>query len=124
MSIPIGARDLKIDATTGDAVIENGDIVFVTGIDAIEQDIRLALGLFQGEWFLDETAGVPYYQSILGQKFNLLVVREIFRQQLLARAGVLEVTSIEVEFDRATRKATVSWRVSTDLGELEGERET
>lgn len=122
MSIPVGARDLKIDADTGDLVIEDGDFVWVTGLDAIEQDIRTALLMFMGEWFLDLTAGVPWHQSILGQKAsNLPAIREIFRQQLLAIPGVLDVLSVEVTFAATTRRLTVSWQVSTDLGELTGE---
>lgn len=121
MSVPTGGRDLKIDAITGDLVIENGDFLWVDGIEAIEQDIRTALQMFQGEWFLDETEGVPYHQSILGQKVSPLVVREIFRRQLLAIPGVLDVVSISASFVGATRTIAVTWKVSTDLGELTGE---
>ncbi len=122
MTIPTGARDLKIDKDTGDLVIEDGDFLWVTGIDAIEQDIRTALLMFKGEWFLNLEEGVPYHQSILGQKAtNLPAIREIFRQQLLAIPGVLDVLTIEVSFAPRTRRLTVTWKVSTDLGELTGE---
>jgi hypothetical protein len=121
MTIPTGARDLKIDPLTGDLVIEDGDFVWVSGIDAIEQDLRTALLMFRGEWFLDLTEGVPYHQSILGQKTPLPVIREIFRVQLLAVPGVLAVLTLDVSFNAPTRKLTVTWRVSTDLGELAGD---
>lgn len=121
--IPTGARDLQIDSLTGDLVITDGDFAWVTGIDAIEQDIRLSLSLFQEEWFLDLTAGVPYHQKILGQKPpRLLAIREIFRQQLLAVPGVLEVLALDVAFAANTRTLSVAWRVSTDEGDLTGER--
>jgi hypothetical protein len=122
MSIPTGARDLKIDALTGDLIIEDGDFVWVAGIDSIEQDIRTALLMFRGEWFLDLTQGVPYHQSILGQKTPLTVIREIFRTQLLTIPGVLAVLALEVSFKATIRKLTVTWKVSTDLGELTGEQ--
>lgn len=120
--IPTGARDLKIDEHTGDLVMgADGDFEWVTGIDAIEQDIRLALSLFQGEWFLDITAGIPYHQQILGKKPPpLLAIREIFRKQLLAVPGVAEILSLEVGFNNRTRETSVTWRVSTDEGELTG----
>lgn len=122
--IPIGARDLCIDAITGDLVLTEGDFEWVTGIDAIEQDIRLSLQLFQGEWFLDLSAGIPYWQSILGQKPRLLVVREIFRKALLAVPGVLAILALDVSFAANTRTCTIRWRVSTDLGELKGVQTT
>lgn len=124
MGIPSGARDMKLDPITGDLVLENGDLVFVSGVDSIAQDIKLALGLCLGEWFLDETVGVPYFQKILGQKIpDLLVVREIFRQQLLAVPGVLDVVDITVTLGGA-RTLLVNWKVSTDLGELTGVQTT
>lgn len=122
MSVPTGGRDLKIDAITGDLVLENGDFLWVDGIDAIEQDIRTALQMFLGEWFLDETEGVPYHQSILGQKVSPLIVREIFRQQLLAIPGVLAVVEISASFVGTSRTITIPWKVSTDLGEITGEQ--
>lgn len=124
MSIPTEARDLKIDAITGDMVLTEGDFEWVTGIDAIEQDIRTAFLMFLGEWFLNEVDGIPYHQSILGTKTSMPVVREIFRRQLLLIPGVLDVLEITATFNNQTRKVTVRWRVSTDLGELKGVQTT
>jgi hypothetical protein len=115
-------RDLKFDSITGDISTELGDLVFVDGIDALEQDCRQAMQAFQGEWFLDETDGVPYFQSLLGKKPNTLVSREVFRKALLAVPGVVEVLRCEVSFNGSTRTLTVAWKVSTDLGEIEGEQ--
>lgn len=124
MSIPTGARDLKLDPITGDLVVTDGDLVFVSGVDSILQDIRLALGFFLGEWFLDETEGIPYFQKILGVKNpDLLAIREIYRQRLLAVPGVLDVLSCVVT-PAAARTLKINWKVSTDLGELTGVQTT
>jgi hypothetical protein len=118
MALTPGARDLKIDPLTGDLAVESGDLAQVTGIDAILQSLRTRLGFFLGEWFLDEAQGIPYFESILVKNPNFPAVRELLRRALLETPGVLEVTSLRLRFTSATRQLAVSFRVSTDLGEL------
>jgi len=120
MALITGARDIKLDSDTKDLVIENGDLVLVSGVDALEQDIRLQLGFFQGEWFLDESVGVPYYQSILVKNPNLIGIKELFRAKLLSIPGVDEVLSLNLTYTNATRTLEVVWKVNTALGELSG----
>lgn len=118
MSLLLNAKDLKLDSVTGDLVIENGDLVLVADADALTQTIRTELQLFQGEWFLDESAGMPYYQSILVKNPSLSAVREIFRKKILSIPGVNALLSIALQFDGATRALSVSFRVDSDFGAL------
>jgi hypothetical protein len=56
------------------AVDVNGDMVFGAGAatflantpQAVVQCVLTALKLFQGEWFLDTTAGMPWDAQVLG----------------------------------------------------------
>ena len=57
-------RDLLLDITN-DLVIESDDFVFARGIDAVTQSCRIALQMFEEEWFLDLDVGIPYWQNIL-----------------------------------------------------------
>jgi hypothetical protein len=123
MALLVGARDLKVDAVTGDIVVESGDLVFVNEGDAIVQACRMALELCRGEWFLDEELGIPYYDEILVKSPKLTPIREIFRRALLDVAGVLAVTSLNLSYTGSTRSLAVTWRVSTDFGELSGSQE-
>jgi len=51
---------------------------------------------FKGEWFLDRTAGIPYYQSILGIKAPLSIVTQIFRQVVTTCPGVASLVRFSV----------------------------
>jgi len=110
-------RDLLLDAD-GDLVITT-DLQWTYGIDAVVQSCRIALQMFQGEWFLDLDAGIPYWDQILGQKpaIAIAVARDEFRRELLTVSGVLEVIRLDVTFNGATRALTVVWQVRTALGE-------
>lgn len=111
-------RDLKLDATTGDLVIEDSDLALVGDLDSIVQDVRLRLGFFRGEWFLDQEEGVPYYEEILVKNPNPTAVREWFRRTIAGTPGIKEVLSLDLDFDRRNRRLSVSFRASTDLGLL------
>lgn len=109
--------DLLLD-TDGDLVLTSG-LEFSTGINAVAQGIRIRIQTFKGEWFLDLDHGVPYYQDLLGQKFNEIKARAAFREAILSAPGVDELTELEVSFDAQNRELTVSWEVTTSFGIIE-----
>ena len=60
------ALDLDQNSPTyRDVQIVNGDLQLVGAGPAILQHILQRLGIFLGEWFLDNTIGVPYFQQVL-----------------------------------------------------------
>jgi hypothetical protein len=102
-----------------DLVIENGDLKFSTGIDAIVQQCRIALQMFQGEWFLNLDAGIPYWQSILGQKPTTAIeaARIFFRRELELVDGVNKITKLDIAYSGSTRTLTITWQVNTVFGD-------
>jgi hypothetical protein len=113
------ARDL-LTTPGGDGLeLVDGDLALAYGLDAIAQDVRQALELVRGEWFLDEEAGTPWFEDVLGQKQpNLAIARASLVSRILGRKGVNELIGFEMDFDNATRELSVSFEASTDLGEL------
>lgn len=91
--------DLYIDPTTGDLSVSSTGVVRLTSgvLETIAQRLRIKLRTFMGEWFLDTTVGVPYYQDILGVKNpDLGVIASIFRRQLLADPDVDSVPRLDL----------------------------
>lgn len=112
------ARDLKIDWTTGDLAVVNGNFVLIDGIEAIAQSVRCRLQMFEGEWFLDETDGMPYFQTILVKNPNMDAIREAFRKRILGTVGVKDLLTLDLSYTSSARTLRVSFRASTDEGEL------
>lgn len=116
---PVVFRDLAFDAKTKrfkrDA---RGGIALTSGIDAIRQDIELRLSLLLGEWFLNATLGFPLFERVLVKSPNLSAIRDLFSAKIAEVPGVLAVLSLTLNRIAATRKLSVSFTVSTDLGEL------
>ena len=107
--------DLLLDEDN-ELVIDR-DLQFSSGVDGIAQSIRLNLQAFMGEWFLDLEDGVPYYQSILGKRYEAAKVVQAFRDPILATGGVQRLIAIGSSWDGATRTLTVSWEVETVFGD-------
>lgn len=118
--------DLLLDSS-GDLVIENGDLVLTLAGDdpgGVGQLIREAVLLVKGEWFLDLDAGVAYFErdgvdaseAILGQTFDAAKCETAFREAIAAVAGVDTVVSVSATFDDGTRLATIAWVVTTTFG--------
>jgi hypothetical protein len=107
--------DIKLD-DSGDIDLTNMSMTLVTGQEAIAQEIRISMRFFKGEWFLDTRIGIPYFQSILGEKPSEETVATIYRQALLSIPGVKTVDSVVVTL--SDRTATVAWRCLTDDGEV------
>lgn len=102
---------------SGDYTFGKGAGDFISNSpETVAQAIQTALGLMQGEWFLDTTLGVPYDSRILGMgkkgSYDLA-----FQEAVIGVPGVLRITEYSSSVDPVTRKATVSCTVDTIYGQ-------
>lgn len=92
---------LQVDANNpvvGDLRLDNGTVRLANKDlrETVAQDLMIALKLVAGEWFLDPTQGIPYFQAILGQKTPLTIVAQIFRRAILSRPGITTINSFTI----------------------------
>jgi len=110
--------DIKL--TTGhDIDLTNGSPSLVTGRDAIAQHLNIALRFFLGEWFLDTSQGVPYFDRILVRGFNEADIQQIFRSEILKVDGITGVQSLEIDLDSEARTMTIDGRATSIDGEID-----
>lgn len=116
--------DIALDPTTpGKIVFVNGDIKLTNGLPGVAQLCRIAVSMIRGEWFLNLTTGIPYFQragvpatqALLGQPYVQAKTLNPFRTALQAVPGVAQV-QVAATYDRPTRKVTLSWQVTTVFG--------
>lgn len=104
------------------ALGEDGDLpatgfTLLTGAAAVVQDVTTRLRFFRGEWFLEPDVGVPYRQSILLKNPNMSAVRTALREAIEEAEHIASVESLELSFDKDTRRLTVTFRAITTWGE-------
>lgn len=109
--------DLKL--TDYDLDITDGDLSFVTGIEAKRQHIEMRLRTWLAETPYDRAAGVPYLQVIFRRGTTLQAVEFILTQIVADTPGVLEVLDLTPTLDRATRVLSVTGRARVAEGEVD-----
>lgn len=102
---------------------EDNDLIFINGstpvtsypVQVVAQRLNIRLKTFYGEWFLNTTYGVEYWQRILGRKTTKAAIDKIFQQQILSEVGVMQITSFSSTFEN--RQYSLSFRVKVQTGE-------
>lgn len=111
--------DLKLDSSH-DLAIENFDLVLISGVDQVIQKIDIRLRFFLGEWFLDTTAGLPYYTNVLKKDFDIGLLESSFKAQILGTEGVDSLLEFDLSL-QDTRTLIVTFKVSILDEEVSGE---
>lgn len=110
--------DLLLDRDTHDLVLVNYDLFLVDGQPLMQQRLKQSLIFFLGEWFLDETDGVPYYRDILKKSPDKITVESAFKTAILETPGVLELLEFNLTYDNPIRKLSVAFKVRTVYGNV------
>ena len=113
---PIGlamtaSGDIEITTGTNDSGLR-----FASGLEAVTNNIRSVVQLFQGEWFADKELGVPYFQDILGTRYDEKTVLSKFREAVFTVPYVSKLQKLTSKFSTQSRTLTVYFEVVTDFG--------
>jgi hypothetical protein len=101
--------DIELDTTTNNLRMVSGD-------DEILQIVLRNLETFLGEWFLDSTLGVPWFQSILIKNPSIETIDAAVIDVIGRSKGVLSIQRYESELDTATRELSISFSIQTVSG--------
>jgi hypothetical protein len=111
--------DLRLGTTDHDIGVDSADLSLVVGADEVAQHLGVGLRLFRGEWYLDDAAGVPYYQSFFVAGPNTRTIETTLRQEIQGDIDVDSLGEFDLELDRPTRKLSVSFIAESTYGDVE-----
>jgi hypothetical protein len=118
----LGVYDLALNRISHDLVFTPAppgvSIWTINGQDKVAQQIKITLLAFLGEWFLDITFGVPYLEEILIKNPRMSTVESIIRSHILDVPHVLMIETLALDWDRQTRKLSVTFIADTDYGPI------
>lgn len=103
----------------GDLALSQNNLTMISGKPEIMQIIKLNLQSVAGEWFLDETLGLPWFDQILEVQNSDTNLDTIFLDSIRTSDGVLSVLRFETELDRGLRVLRIAFAVVTADGILE-----
>ena len=103
--------NFALDPVTHDLYLDaDGQIAIAQ--TPLDQRTDCRLRTFRGEFWLDQSIGIPYFQEILKKNPDLQAVRAAFASEIQKVAGVKTLNSLSLEIDREQRKLSVIFRVT------------
>lgn len=113
--------DLLLNADTNDLVFVNGQCpVTQLLVDVVKQRLKITLYTFLGEWFLNTSIGVPYFQQIFGKIRSKNTIDLIFQRIISSDPDVIEILSFDstLTTDNRGYEMTFQVRVSDNTASL------
>lgn len=107
-----------------DIFVENGSFRTVTDGAEVLQHVRSRLLFYRGEWFLNLSSGVPYFESIFVKPANLANVESILKSTILNTPGVEKLIAFSMNYDNNARALSVTFTAETVYGEINNEEVT
>jgi len=87
----------------------------INSAEAVGQLVVTGLKLFQGEFFLNTTAGMPWDIQVIGFNTQALYDNAI-KAQIIGTQGVTGITSYSSSLNKLTRLLTVTVGLATQFG--------
>lgn len=109
--------DLKLDAQTHDLIFESGDFK-ITRVESesLVQRLKIKLSTWSGEWFLDTTLGVPYFETIFKKGTAKETIDNIFKVRIVSEPEVEALLSFESSIDKTFRIYSLVFTVRSSNG--------
>jgi len=96
-----------------------GDLAMVTDAHAVGQSAKQHLKFFLGEWFLDRSAGVPYFEYVFVRPFREEIAEAVIKDAILETMGVTAIEEFSVSYLYDRREIGVrKVRVMTEFDEV------
>jgi hypothetical protein len=95
----------------------DGNFVIVDGVEGLSERLDQRLKLFKGKYFMDNTQGVPYFESILTKPVDPGLAASVLNAEILKEEDVIGVGEVSVNLDPNTRKFDYAAVVQNSLGE-------
>ena len=109
--------DFQLDQVTNDLSFYDYDFHLVDEVNQIIQNLAIRLRFVLGEWYLDITQGVPYYEVFFKKAPIQIQIESILKEEIVNTRGILELTSFESEFDQTRRIYSVKFSARSINGE-------
>lgn len=111
--------------SNNDLIVTGGRIKVVDQGAEVVQHVRTRLLFYKEEWFLNQNAGIPYFQEIFTKPTNLANIESIFKSAILNTPGVRKLNEFSLEYEGASsRQLTVFFSAETIYGVVDNEKVT
>ena len=111
-------KDILLDGITHDLAIVDFDLKLTDGNELTVQKIKQTLLLFEGEWFLNNSIGMPYFTEILGKGNSLSRIETLYIRAIQSIPEVVEIVEFNIDENIKTRELDISFKVRDEEGNI------
>jgi hypothetical protein len=108
-------KDIALNSNY-DLDIVNCDFRLTDNSDITLQKLKQTLKTIRGEWQLDQSLGLPYFDEILVKNPFLDRIKSIFIKAIQSVEEVVSITSLDVSVNDTTRTLNVNFEVVDNKG--------
>lgn len=99
-----------------DLALDGADLKFADEDDIVKQRLTIRLQFLLAEWFLDNTVGVPYTQTIFAVGTTLSDIYDIIRKKIIETDGVNSLETLELTPNADGRSLRIDFEVISNTG--------
>lgn len=111
-------KDFKLIENTNNLKLQNFNFVFTQSTsEYVQQKLKLKLSVFQGEWYLDNTLGINYFEQVFVKNPNINLIEDVFKAKILEVDEVDEILEFNLLFDKVLRKFIIDFVVKIINGD-------
>jgi len=112
-------KGLALQSQGNKFIRENNRFIFTkTNLDFLAQRVRSVISIFSGEWFLDETLGIPYIPKDDIKTAHRPLLENALKTKITAIEGIKKISDFNSTFNSKTRVLYVDFIAETDYGEI------
>lgn len=108
MSVDLALNHDTHDLATVPASGVTFDLSLIAGAARVRQQIEVTLLTLLGEWFLDTSWGMPYFDKILIKSPDRTHLEAIVRAKVGDVPGVTAIPTVDIEIDARTRHGRIN----------------
>jgi hypothetical protein len=94
------------------------DMNLVNDIFQLSQNLKIRLQTFLGEWYLNTTIGIPYFQEIFIKNPNEIVVTNYLKKVIKETDGIINIKDFSFVYDKenpSKRAVDISFKCDTEF---------
>lgn len=108
------------DIVDGEISFLNNTFVNITAQAALAQRLEGKLNMFEGEWEFDLTEGIDWPDILSSKPYSNDDVEPVIRETLTSDPAVTGIIELTLTPNNSTRRLVIAFKVSSDVGLVEG----
>ncbi|GHV79116.1 hypothetical protein AGMMS49944_09070 [Spirochaetia bacterium] len=112
-------KSIAISLQGNKFITENGRWRFTYDrLEYMPQKVRHAISIFLGEWFFNQTMGIPYIpDDNTNNQMHRRLIESRLQATIIGVKGIARIVSFKTILNKATRELTVTFTAQIDSGE-------